>query len=334
MTASTDWDPTVMNLLLTANDDEVDLVLVVHNRRMLTPDIVALELRADDGALLPSWAPGAHVEMNLDNGLSRQYSLCGDPADRQTWTVAVLREPNSRGGSSYIHEELSTGTKMQCRGPRNNFPIEAATEYKFVAGGIGITPMLPMIGAAEASGTPWTLLYGGRSLESMAFQDELARFGDKVRLHPQDTHGLLDLATELADPGPGAAVYCCGPEPLLAAIENHCESTWPVGALHVERFRADLPDLADASPIEVELAQSGMTLTVPSDKSILEVLTEAGVEVDASCEEGTCGTCEVMVLEGTPEHHDVVLTESERESGECMMICVSRAKSKFLKLDL
>uniref|UniRef100_UPI003F65BC6F PDR/VanB family oxidoreductase n=1 Tax=Rhodococcus opacus TaxID=37919 RepID=UPI003F65BC6F len=320
--------------MLTANDNEVDLDLVVHARRMLTPDIVALELRANDGALLPSWSPGAHVEMNLDNGLARQYSLCGDPADRQTWTVAVLREPDSRGGSDYIHDNLPAGTSVESRGPRNNFPLEPAGAYRFVAGGIGITPMLPMIAAAEASGIPWTLLYGGRSLESMAFREELARYGDKVRIHPQDTHGLLDLATELADPALGTAIYCCGPEPLLAAIENHCESTWPAGALHVERFRADLPDLTHARPIEVELAQSGITLTVPTDKTILEVLTEAGVEVDASCEEGTCGTCEVRVLEGTPEHHDVVLTESERESGECMMICVSRAKSKCLKLDL
>ena len=323
-----------MNVMLTANDSEVDLDLIVHARRMLTPDIVALDLRANDGALLPSWSPGAHVEMNLANGLSRQYSLCGDPADRQRWTVAVLREPSSRGGSDYIHDNLPTGTSVKSRGPRNNFPLEPASAYRFVAGGIGITPMLPMIRAAEASGTPWTLLYGGRSLETMAFRDELARYGEKVTFHPQDTAGLLDLATELADPAPGAAVYCCGPEPLLAAIESFCESTWPAGALHVERFRADLPDLANARAIEVQLAQSGMTLTVPSDRSILEVLTDAGVMVDASCEEGTCGTCEVVVLEGIPEHHDVVLTESERESGECMMICVSRAKGSCLKLDL
>ncbi|MDV7353510.1 PDR/VanB family oxidoreductase [Rhodococcus oxybenzonivorans] len=320
--------------MLTTNDTEVDLDLVVHARRMLTPDIVALDLRANDGALLPYWSPGAHVEMNLGNGLSRQYSLCGDPADRQTWTVAVLREPSSRGGSDYIHDNLPTGTSVKSRGPRNNFPLEPASEYRFVAGGIGITPMLPMIRAAEVSGTPWTLLYGGRSLESMAFRDELSNYGDKVTFHPQDTHGLLPLATDLADPTPGAAVYCCGPEPLLVAIENLCESSWPAGALHVERFRADLPDLADAREIEVELAQSGMTLTVPPDKTILEVLTDAGVTVDASCEEGTCGTCEVVVLEGTPEHHDVVLTESERESGECMMICVSRAKGRCLKLDV
>ncbi|MEE2058132.1 PDR/VanB family oxidoreductase [Rhodococcus artemisiae] len=334
MTASTELDSTVMNVLLTTNDSEVDLDLTISDRRMLTTDIVALDLTSATGELLPNWAPGAHLEMNLDNGLSRQYSLCGDPADRRTWTVAVLREPDSRGGSDYIHDHLPTGSKVKCRGPRNNFPLEGARTYKFVAGGIGVTPILPMIRVAEATGIPWTLLYGGRSLESMAFQDELSRYGSKVTLWPQDTHGLLDLAGELGCPEPDGAIYCCGPEPLLNAIEGRCDSVWPTGALHVERFRADLPDLTHARPITVELAQSGMTLEVPADKSILEILTDAGIEVDASCEEGTCGTCEVVVLEGTPEHHDVVLTEDERESGECMMICVSRSKGTCLKLDL
>jgi ferredoxin-NADP reductase len=320
--------------MTTQNDYEVDLDLVVSDRRMLTADIVALDLTLIDGADLPPWSPGAHLEMHLDNGLKRQYSLCSDPADRRSWTVAVLREPNSRGGSDFIHDQLRVDSKVNGRGPRNNFPLEPATAYRFVAGGIGISPILPMIRAAEASATPWTLLYGGRSLESMAFKDQLAAYGDKVTLHPQDTHGLLDLATELAEPTAGQAVYCCGPEPLLAAIETQCHATWPTGALHVERFRSDLPDLTHARPIEVELAQSGAKFTVPSDRSILDVLTEAGIEVDASCEEGTCGTCEVMVLEGTPEHHDVVLTENERESGDCMMICVSRAKTRCLKLDL
>lgn len=334
MTVLTESGTTSMNVMLANSDAETNLDLVVHARRMLTQDIVALDLRAADGASLPTWSPGAHVEMDLANGLSRQYSLCGDPADRTTWTIAVLREPNSRGGSDYVHDNLPAGTVVACKGPRNNFPLESASTYKFVAGGIGVTPILPMIRVVEAAGLPWTLLYGGRSLGSMAFQDELVRYGDKVTLHPQDTHGLLDLATELSGPTDGGAVYCCGPEPLLAAIESTCEPHWPTGALHVERFRADLPDLAEARPIEVELAQSGLSFTVPSDRTILSVLTEAGIEVDASCEEGTCGTCEVLVLDGTPEHHDVVLTEGERESGECMMICVSRAKSAHLKLDL
>lgn len=315
-------------------DLEVDLQLVIDGRRMLTPDIVALDLRSNNGAQLPIWSPGAHLEMNLACGLSRQYSLCSNPSDRSVWTVAVLREPESRGGSHYVHDVLQVGDVVECRGPRNNFPLEAAGSYKFFAGGIGITPMLPMISAAEEAGKPWTLVYGGRSLESMAFRDALAAYGERVTFHPQDTHGHLPLDRELSDPGTDVAVYCCGPEPLLAAIEDRCHATWPTDALHVERFRAELPDLAGADSIEVELAQTGKTVTVPADRTILEVLTDEGIDVDASCEEGTCGTCEVAVLEGIPEHHDVVLTETERESNECMMICVSRAKSKCLKLDI
>jgi len=315
-------------------DVEVELKLVVTKKVSATPDVVILELQKADGTQLPLWSPGAHIDLVLDNGLVRQYSLCGDPADRTTWTLAVLKEPESRGGSAYIHDELRPDTVITVRGPRNNFVFVPYRSYKFVAGGIGITPILPMIRAAEASGAPWTLLYGGRTLESMSFRDELSTYGDRVTFHPQDTMGLLDLATELAEPTEDVGIYCCGPEPLLNAIEQQCESTWPEGALHVERFRNDAPDLDGARPIEVELAQSGKTITVPADQSILEALLDHGIDMDMSCEEGTCGTCETIVLEGEPEHHDVVLTQREKESCEMMMVCVSRAKGSCLKLDL
>lgn len=313
---------------------EVELDLVLSAKRLVAKGVVILEFQRPDGAQLPPWSAGAHVELQLEGGFARQYSLCSDPADRTTWAVAVLREPESRGGSAYIHDTLQPGTIVQARGPRNNFPLAPAKSYKFVAGGIGVTPMLPMIRAAEHAGAQWTLLYGGRTLDSMAFCDELSEYGSRVTFHPQDTHGLLNLAGELADPAEGAQIYCCGPEPLLNAIEQLCESTWPEGALHVERFRHEAHDLEGAQPIEVELAQSGQTITVPADRSILEVLIDNGIDIDASCEEGTCGTCEVVVLEGEPEHHDVVLTKSEKESCEMMMVCVSRAKGKCLKLDL
>lgn len=317
-----------------AVDNEVDLDLVVSAKRPVAPGVLVLELQQPDGSELPPWSAGAHVELLLENGLARQYSLCSDPDDRTAWSVAVLREPESRGGSSYIHDTLQPGTVVKAHGPRNHFALTPAKSYKFVAGGIGITPMMPMIRAAERAGAQWTLLYGGRTLDSMAFRDELSQYGDRVTFHPQDTHGLLDLAGELADPAEGAQVYCCGPEPLLNAIEQLCGSTWPDGALHIERFRHEAHDLEGARPIEVELAQSGQTITVPADRSILEVLVDNGIDIDASCEEGTCGTCEVVVLDGEPEHHDVVLTKSEKESCEMMMVCVSRAKGTCLKLDL
>jgi ferredoxin-NADP reductase len=226
------------------------------------------------------------------------------------------------------------GDRVHVRGPRNNFPLVGSPRYLFVAGGIGITPLLPMIRAAEAAGADWRLVYGGRRRASMAFLDELAGYGDRVSVRPQDETGLLDLDALLGTPQPDTLVYCCGPEPLLAAVEQRCAG-WPRGALHVERF-APRPQAEPARAVafDVVLAQSGRTLTVPPDRSILSVLEQAGVGVLSSCAEGTCGTCETTVLEGVPEHRDSVLDEQERERNDCMMICVSRACSDRLVLDL
>ncbi len=219
-------------------------------------------------------------------------------------------------------------------GPRNNFPLVPSAEYLFVAGGIGITPILPMVHQAEMLGADWRLLYGGRRRDSMAFLDELSQYGDRVDVRPQDESGLLPLATLLGTPQPETLIYCCGPEPLLAAVEQRCAG-WPRGSLHVERF-APRPqgEPARAEAFEVVLEQSGLTLTVPPDRSILSVVEEAGIGVLSSCAEGTCGTCETGVLGGVPDHRDSVLSEDERQAGDCMMICVSRARGDRLVLDL
>jgi ferredoxin len=191
-----------------------------------------------------------------------------------------------------------------------------------------------MIRAAQAAGAQWRLLYGGRTRASMAFADDLADYGERVTLRPQDEFGLLDLAGLLERLPPDTPLYACGPEPLLTALEQQCAARIP-GLLHLERFKADESQLHhdDDRPIEVVLRRSGKTLTVPADKSILEALEEAGVLVAWSCREGICGTCETAVLDGTPDHRDEVLSEDERESGEIMMICVSRALSESLTLD-
>jgi ferredoxin-NADP reductase len=309
--------------------------LVVDARKEVARDVVALTLRHPAGQPLPDWAPGAHIDLVLGEGLTRQYSLCGDPADPTAWRIAVLREPSGRGGSAYVHDRIDEGTRLHVRGPRNHFALEPAARYVFIAGGIGITPILPMLAAAEAAGSTWTLLYGGRCRASMAFRDELAAaYGPKVTIAPQDEAGLLDLRAHLATPEPGTLVYACGPEPLLAAVESECRR-WPPGALHVERFRPD-PAASDApgDAFEVTLARSALTLTVPPGRSILETVEGAGVTVLSSCREGTCGTCETDVLEGEPDHRDVLLTEEERASGETMMICVSRCRGAHLVLDL
>jgi ferredoxin-NADP reductase len=310
--------------------DAYEAELVVDRRDAAADGVLALTLRHPLGEQLPRWEPGAHIDVLLGPGLERQYSLCGDPADRTAWRIAVLREPAGRGGSAHVHEQLGQGDKVRVRGPRNHFALRPAPRYRFIAGGIGITPILPMLAAAEAEGAEWTLLYGGRTRESMAFTEELSRYGDRVTVAPQDETGLLDLPSVLDGVPEGTLVYCCGPGPLLDAVEERC----PAGLLHVERFTPKEQPAAENTQFEVELAQTGTTVTVAPDVSVLDAVRASGVEVLFSCTEGTCGTCETDVLDGTPDHRDSVLTDEEREAGETMMICVSRGRGKKLVLDL
>lgn len=309
------------------NTDEAELV--VARRESVADGVVALTLRHPRGAELPRWEPGAHIDLVLGPGLERQYSLCGDPAERREWRIAVLREPDGRGGSAQVHGRLAEGAAIRVRGPRNHFALAPAPRYRFVAGGIGITPILPMLAAAEAAGAQWTLLYGGRTRRSMAFTAELERFGQRVTLAPQDETGLLDL-TELDTVPDGTLVYCCGPGPLLDAVEAAC----PADRLRVERFRPKPQDQHGEQEFEVVLERSGRTVTVAPGVSVLDTVRAAGVEVLFSCTEGTCGTCETDVLDGTPDHRDSVLSDEEREAGGTMLICVSRCHGKRLVLDL
>jgi ferredoxin-NADP reductase len=290
---------------------------------------MGLTLRAVDGGTLPSWRPGAHIDVVLGDGLVRQYSLCGDPNDSRTWRLGVLKEGP---GSTVVHERVRPGDKLVTRGPRNHFALEDASGYLFLAGGIGITPILPMVAAADAAGIEWRLVYGGRRRSTMAFLDVLSAYGDKVDIRPQEEFGLLDLDAALATAAPGTLVYCCGPEPMLAAAEERCAVLTP-GSLRTERFTPK-PVTGPNEAFEVELALSGRTLPVEPGLSILETVEKAGVDVLSSCREGTCGTCETPVLEGEPDHRDSVLTEAERADGSFMMICVSRARGPRLVLEL
>jgi cytochrome P450/ferredoxin-NADP reductase len=314
---------------------ELETEVLVDAKEEVADGVVALTLRSADGAPLPPWTPGAHVDLILGGGVpNRQYSLCGDPDDHTVYRLGILRDENGGGGSRYVHDQLTAGDVARVRGPRNNFALAPSPRYLFIAGGIGITPLLPMIAAATAAGADWNLVYGGRQRASMAFLDELAVHGDRVSVRPQDETGLLDLDTLLGTAAPDTLVYCCGPEPLLAAVEQRCAG-WPSRALHVERFAArPMTAPVRAEAFEVELVRSGLALTVPPDRSILDVVEDAGVGVLSSCAEGTCGTCETGVIEGLPDHRDSVLTREERAANDCMLICVSRSCGGRLVLDL
>ncbi|WP_316744345.1 PDR/VanB family oxidoreductase [Streptomyces sp. MK7] len=314
---------------------EAELDLVVARRTDAADGVVSLDLRRADHAPLPAWTPGAHIDLVLAPDLVRQYSLCSSPDATHVWRVAVLREDEGRGGSLQVHDKLAEGDPVRVRGPRNHFLLERAERYLFIAGGIGITPIIPMLERAERQGSAWELVYGGRTLSSMAFREALVtRYGERVRVRPEDAYGLLDLDALLGTPRPGTLVYCCGPEPLLKAVEERC-ADWPPGTLHVERFAPkELHAPVRDGAFEVELAQTGVTVTVPPDKSVLRAVEEAGVQVLFSCQEGTCGTCETAVLEGTVDHRDSLLTPAEQDAHETMMICVSRAACPRLVLDL
>ncbi|WP_338889345.1 PDR/VanB family oxidoreductase [Rhodococcus sovatensis] len=316
-------------------ETRTDSALTVTAKEVVSQGVVALTLTHPDGRRLPDWAPGAHIDLILPTGVTRQYSLCGDRWDPRSYRIGVLREPAGRGGSAFVHDVLAVGDSVGVGGPRNNFPMVPAPRYLFVAGGIGITPLIPMIAQAELMGIEWTLLYGGRTRTSMGFLDELSFYGDRVVLAPQDEVGLLDLPTWLgAAAADDTKVYVCGPEPLLDAVETGC-SGWLVGKLRMERFvpkRQSAP--VRTVPFELELARSGLVVTVTPDGSVLDAVQKAGVTVLSSCREGTCGTCETTVLAGQPDHRDSILDDSERDNADCMFICVSRSCSDRLVLDL
>lgn len=319
---------------------EVELDLRVTRREDSADGVVTLTLTDPSGADLPEWTPGAHIDLVMTPELVRQYSLCGDTTNRSEWRVGVLLDPDSRGGSEFVHNKLHEGSTIRVRGPRNHFGLISAPRYQFIAGGIGITPMLPMIAAADAVGADWQLLYGGRTRASMAYLDELARYGDRVTVCARDEHDISPpfrtaLETVLAESHPDTLVYCCGPEGLLTATEDGCKN-WPTDSLHIERFAAKaVENTADTlESFEVECQRSGITLTVPLDKTIYDVAEEAGLDVLGSCMEGVCGTCECDVLQGDPDHRDSVLNDAEKAAGQSIMICVSRSRSPRLVLDL
>ncbi|MDP9027682.1 MAG: 2Fe-2S iron-sulfur cluster-binding protein [Actinomycetota bacterium] len=303
--------------------------LVVIGAAELASGVRGLRFAAPDRSDLPSWYPGAHLTIELPGGDTRQYSLCGDPAERRFYEVAVLREPRSRGGSQWIHEQLRPGMAVRVWEPRNHFPLVPAAEYLFVAGGIGITPLRAMIESLPAK-REWKLIYLGRSRSTMAYLDELQeQHPGRVFVYARDEHptrlDVVDLVSRI-----GGEVYCCGPESLIADVE----SATPANRFHAEHFEpVTLPPMI-AQPLRLSLTRSGLDLAVPENRSILEVLEENMVPILASCRRGVCGTCELRVTGGTPHHRDSVLGDEEKTELGIMFPCVSRAVGDHLTLDV
>jgi len=301
--------------------------------------IFSYELVALDGAPLPPFEAGAHIDVHLPGSLVRQYSLCNPPGETHRYQIGVLRDPASRGGSQAMHDHIETGSVLCISAPKNHFPLVDAQRTLLFAGGIGITPILAMAEALAAKGAAFELHYSARAPERAAFRERLGAsgFAGQVHFHYDsgDAAQKLDLARLLAVPDPGTHLYVCGPQGFIEHVLGSARALgWPAAQLHVEYFSAAAVDTAGDRAFDVKLASSGRIVTVPVGTTVLKALAAEGVEIAYSCEEGVCGTCLTRVLEGVPEHRDLYLTEEEQAANDQFMPCCSRAKTALLVLDL
>lgn len=320
-----------MSFSSTHTETEQKLVLV--SKKTVAQDILEFEFQNASGALLPSWEAGSHIDLKLSNGMSRQYSLMQGVINTNNWRVAVLIEREGRGGSLLL-EQLEIGSTLFSLGPRNHFPLTSANRYLFIAGGIGITPLIKMIQTAEEIEIPWELAYLGRAPETMSYADELLKnYGEKVRLFVKSQGQRFDVHKELSSLGEDTQVFSCGPERLMLALEEWDASSVE-SRVHIERFhpREILMDQPDEEFV-VLCEKSGEELVVPADESLLMAADFAGIEISGDCMEGTCGACETRVIKGEIIHKDSVLSPQARAQGDTMMICVSRGRGKIV-LDL
>lgn len=290
---------------------------------------------------LPAWEPGAHIDVYVPDGTTRQYSLCGDPDDLSSWQIAVLREPEGRGGSAYIHDELRVGDRLLVTRPKNNFLLEDAPYHVLIAGGVGITPMMAMAEHLARQGRSFHLTYGGRTAGSMAFRARLSALGDRVTFLAEDRDGRPDLEALVKDLPQGGLIYVCGPVSLLRAVQAAVDA---VHGVDQDLVRFELFSRAGVEPVETEaldadnyelvLAESGHTLRLAPEANILEVVLALGVEVENDCRDGICGSCITPIRSGTVDHRDLVLTKKEQAAMDRMLICVSRPTCPRLELEL
>ncbi|MDP1654789.1 MAG: PDR/VanB family oxidoreductase [Hylemonella sp.] len=312
----------------------------VARKAVEAQDIVTLELVAIDGSALPAFGAGAHVDVQLPGGITRQYSLCNDPTETHRYLIGVLRDPASRGGSEAVHAQVKEGDVLQISTPKNHFPLaHDAKKSLLLGGGIGITPILCMAERLANTGAVFEMHYATRSPERTAFRERIAtsNFADKVAFHFDDGDAAqkLDLAQLLAQPQAGTHLYVCGPKGFMDAVLNTArEKGWPEEQLHYEFFGATVEKSDSDASFEIKLASSGRIVMVPKDKTVTQALAEAGVEILMSCEQGVCGTCLTRVLDGVPDHKDSYLTPEEQAANDQFLPCCSRAKTPQLVLDL
>jgi ferredoxin-NADP reductase len=304
-----------------------------------TEDISVFEFRAPEATALPSFLAGSHIDLHLGSGLVRSYSLVNCPSETHRYVIAVKKEPHSRGGSRFLHEQLNAGDELDIDEPRNNFRLcEKAPKSILIAGGIGVTPFASMARRLEKLGLPWELHYAARNRCSAGFVTDLASYGSKVNFYfsqesvDEIPARRVDLDRIVAEVPSDAHVYCCGPRNMLAAFEK-AAAALPSEQTHIEFF-SNADEIDKAGGFDVRLARSGQTIEVRPGETILDVLLKRGIDAPYSCLEGVCSTCETRVISGIPDHRDLILSREEREANDRMLICCSRSKSAVLVLDL
>jgi vanillate O-demethylase ferredoxin subunit len=312
----------------------------VARKQQEAVDICTFELVAADGGLLPAFSAGSHVDVQLPGGLTRQYSLCNDPTESHRYLIGVLRDPASRGGSKAMHDEVAEGQLLKISAPNNHFPLaHEASRHLLLAGGIGVTPILCMAERLANTGADFEMHYCTRSRERTAFHQRIvaAGFATKVHFHFDDgvAEQKLDIAALLSTPESGVHLYVCGPKGFMDAVLNTARAKgWPEAQLHYEFFAGTAAKSDSDASFEVLLASSGKIVLVPSDKTVVQALADAGVDVQVSCEQGVCGTCLTRVLEGVPDHKDMYLTPEEQAANDQFTPCCSRSRTPRLVLDL
>jgi len=311
----------------------------VERKQVEAEGIFGFELAHPEGATLPAFEAGAHVDVRLPSGVIRQYSLCSNPAETSRYRIALQREGMGRGGSISLCDTIGEGDTLSISAPKNNFPLVASAERSVLfAGGIGVTPMLAMAMVLGDRNADFVLHYSARTRDRMAFKEALAErpFSARVVWHVDNEAGTeLNLADAVGAPVVGTHIYVCGPKPFIDAVmATATNAGWPAKQLHYELFTAEAEKRADDGSFYIELAKSNRRVLVPHDKTVAEALAEAGVEVAVSCEQGICGTCLTRVISGEPDHRDLVLTEEERALNDQFTPCCSRSNSPVLVIDL